>query len=63
MLLLTIRPIPRLLLIIPILWSLIGGSAAILLHVPQDWALLVSGIVSAALLAGRDQRLVSASSR
>ncbi|WP_038944630.1 DUF6064 family protein [Bradyrhizobium japonicum] len=63
MLLLTIRPIPRLLLIIPILWSLIGGSAAILLRVPQDWVLLVSGIVSAALLAGGDQRLASASSR
>ncbi|WP_439400078.1 DUF6064 family protein (plasmid) [Bradyrhizobium sp. PMVTL-01] len=41
MLLLTIRPIPHLLLIIPILWSLIRGSAAILLHVSQDWVLLV----------------------
>ncbi|WP_283808906.1 hypothetical protein [Bradyrhizobium japonicum] len=40
-----------------------GGSAAILLRVPQDWVLLVSGIVSAALLAGGDQRLASASSR
>jgi len=63
MLLLTIRPVPRLLLIVPILWSLIGGSAAVLLRVPQDWLLLVSGIVSVALLAGRDQRLVSASSQ
>ena len=63
MLLLTIRPIPRLLPIIPILWSLIGGSAAILLRVPQDWVLLVSGIVTAALLTSRDQRLASASSR
>ncbi|WP_342732832.1 DUF6064 family protein [Bradyrhizobium sp. B117] len=60
MLLLAIRPIPRVLLIIPVLWSLIGGSAAILLHVPQDWGLLVSGIVSAALLARRDQRLAPA---
>lgn len=32
------------LLVIPIAWSLIGGSAAFLLGVPQDWGLLLSGI-------------------
>lgn len=31
------------LLVIPVLWSLIGGSAAFLLQVPQDWVLLLSG--------------------
>jgi hypothetical protein len=37
-------------LILPLLWSLIGGSAAILLAVPQDWALLVGGVVAVLLL-------------
>ena len=40
--------VPKSLLIIPVLWSLIGGSAAFLLDVRQDWALLVSGVVAAA---------------
>lgn len=31
------------LLVVPVLWSLIGGSAALLLAVPQDWLLLLSG--------------------
>ena len=38
------------LLIVPVLWSLIGGSAAFLLHVPQDWLLLVSGPLALVLL-------------
>ena len=29
----------RWLLAIPFIWSLIGGSAAFLLDVPQDWVL------------------------
>ncbi len=32
--------VPKSLLIIPVLWSLIGGSAAFLLDVRQDWPLL-----------------------
>ena len=36
--------VPRSLMVIPVVWSLIGGSAALLLHVPQDWFLLFSGI-------------------
>jgi hypothetical protein len=35
---------------IPLLWSLIGGTAAFLLNVPQDWLLLFSGPVAAILL-------------
>jgi hypothetical protein len=27
---------------IPLVWSVIGGSAAILLHVPQDWGLFIA---------------------
>ena len=44
--LLTTPPLSRWLLVIPSIWSLIGGSAAILLHVPQDWFLLASGFVA-----------------
>lgn len=36
--------VPRWLLVIPLAWSLVGGSAAFLLQVPQDWFLLFSGV-------------------
>ena len=49
-LLLTTAPVPRSLLIIPVIWSLIGGSAALLLQVPQDWLLLLSGLSVVPLL-------------
>jgi hypothetical protein len=38
-------PLPRMLTVIPILWAFIGGSAAFLLGVHADLALLVSGII------------------
>ena len=38
--------VPRRLLIIPAVWAAIGGSAAFLLAVPQDWMLLASGLVA-----------------
>jgi hypothetical protein len=53
MLLLTKAPVPRRLLVIPFLWSLVGGSAAILLDVPQDWLLLASGFVAVPLILRR----------
>lgn len=46
------RP-PWFLVAIPALWSLIGGSAAFLLDVAQDWALLLSGFVALAVFAIR----------
>ena len=58
LLLLTVRPVPRLLFVIPFIWSLIGGSAAILLHVPQDWLLLVSGCIAVPLIVLRDRQAV-----
>jgi Family of unknown function (DUF6064) len=42
--LLSARPVPRRLLIVPLAWSLVGGSAAFFLRIPQDWLLLVSGL-------------------
>ncbi len=54
LMLLTSDPVPRRLLVIPVAWSLIGGSAAFLLAIPQDWPLLVSGVVVFALLKRDD---------
>lgn len=49
-LLLATRRVPVVLLVVPLLWSLIGGSAAFLLDIPQDWMLLVSGVVTLILI-------------
>jgi len=49
LLLLAKHPLPWVLLVIPVVWSLIGGSAALLLNVPQDWLLLASGVITVAL--------------
>lgn len=54
--LLTARRFSYWLLVVPFVWSLIGGSAAILLDVPQDWLLLLSGIVAVPLIVIRDRR-------
>ena len=43
-LLLARRPVPWWLLPLPVAWSVVGGSAAALLDIPQDWPLLVSGL-------------------
>jgi hypothetical protein len=40
--------------IVPVLWSLVGGSAFLVLAVPQDWALPVAA--AAALLVALAQR-------
>ena len=45
LLLLATPPVPRRVLAIPLLWSLIGGSAAFLLGMVQDWPLLLGAIV------------------
>jgi hypothetical protein len=48
--LLLAHPVRWLTLTIPVLWSLVGGSAALLLDVPQDWFLLFSGPLAVGLL-------------
>lgn len=60
LLLLTTRRFSYWLLAIPFVWSLIGGSAAILLAVPQDWVLLLSGIIAVPLIVLRDRRAPAA---
>jgi hypothetical protein len=49
-LLLTTKPISRRVLVIPVLWAFIGGSAALLLGVWQDWMLPVAAVAALALL-------------
>ncbi|MBZ0228905.1 MAG: DUF6064 family protein [Bauldia sp.] len=63
LLLLTKQPLSRWLLVVPFIWSLIGGSAAILLGVAQDWLLLVSGLVAVPLIVFRDRGVPHPSSR
>jgi hypothetical protein len=53
-LLLLARPAPSWPVVtVPLVWSLVGGSAAFLLGVPQDWPLLASGLVVLPLLLRR----------
>jgi hypothetical protein len=54
--LLTMRRVPGWLLVVPFAWSLVGGSAAVLLRMPQDWPLLVSGLVAVPLVAHQNRR-------
>jgi uncharacterized protein DUF6064 len=58
LLLWTERPVPRRLLIIPLLWSLFGVSAAISLGIGEDFGLLVAGILGTTLLLWRDHEVV-----
>jgi hypothetical protein len=44
-LMLSSHAVPRRLLVIPLLWSAIGGSAAVLLGMPQDWVLFAGGLL------------------
>jgi len=39
------HPRPMLLAAVPLLWAVVGGSAAILLDMPQDWGLIAGGFV------------------
>lgn len=53
------HPRPFLLAVVPLLWAGIGGSAAVLLDVPQDWGLLVAGLIWFAVWISRRKTSVS----
>jgi hypothetical protein len=47
--------VPKYVLIIPFLWSLIGFSAAVNLRITEDFGLLAAGIIGTVLIAVRDR--------
>jgi hypothetical protein len=51
--------VPKRLLVIPVLWALLGVSAATALGIREDLGLLAAGLVAPALLAWRDRRATS----
>jgi len=53
MLLFTERTLPKHLVIVPLLWALIGSTAALGLGIREDIGLLVSGIVATTVLVTR----------
>ncbi len=55
LLLWTIDRVPKYLLLIPLLWSLLGVVAALQLGIPEDFVLPLSGLVVTALLIWRDR--------
>jgi hypothetical protein len=58
LLLWTERAVPKYLLVIPLLWTVIGSSAAWLLGFWEDLGLLVAGILSGGMIVYRDRRTV-----
>jgi len=59
LLLLATKPIPRFVFVVPFVWSLVGGSAAVFLSIPQDWLLLVSGLISIPLILVSESNALS----
>lgn len=43
----------RWLLAVPLLWTVVGGSAAVMLSVPQDYGLIVAGLLVVGVALGR----------
>ena len=56
MLLLSERRVPLHLTVIPVLWCLIGGTAAWLLNLPEDLALPLAGVAAMALVLRKNRR-------
>jgi len=56
-LLLCYRRIPLYLVIIPVLWSFLGLSAAMKLHIYEDFGLIISGLAALILIIFHNKRL------
>jgi hypothetical protein len=55
LLLLTNATVPKSLLVIPFLWSLLGVSASYQLGIREDMGLLLAGVLGVGLLLWRDR--------
>jgi hypothetical protein len=56
LLLWTDPPVPKLVLVIPALWALVGSTAALRLGIAEDVGLLVAALATVGLLLYRDRR-------
>jgi len=57
------KSVPAYLLIIPLLWSIVGMSAAVHLRVPQDYGLVVAGVLGTALILIQNRKAKSLTQR
>ena len=53
----TTKLVPVYLLFIPLLWSIVGMSAAVNLHVPQDYGLVVAGVLGTVLILIQNRKV------
>ncbi len=53
------RPVPIYILLVPLIWSVIGTTAAVGLQVPQDYGLGIAGVVGTALIILKNRNLKS----
>lgn len=51
------KSVPLYLLVIPLLWSIVGMSAAVNLRVPQDYGLVVVGVIGTILLVIQNREI------
>jgi len=63
LLLLSSAKVPKSVLVIPLLWSLLGFTASFLLGVGEDIGLVVAGVLSVGLLLWRDRTTVQSGRR
>src|SRR4030042_5004226 len=52
----TTKSVPAYLLVIPLLWSIVGMTAAVNLRVPQDYGLVVAGVLGTLLILIQDRK-------
>ena len=50
------KPVPAYLLVIPLLWSIVGMGAAVKLQVPQDYGLVVAGVIGTILILFQNRK-------